>query len=56
MTLREFLEYREHKYDDVDRYLCNSSYIAFTEGWTLAVKDIRMVLEAHGFNLEIPLG
>lgn len=53
MTLKEFLEIREHRFDDLgpeDPY-----YRIYANGWTDAVKDIRRCLERHGFNLEIPL-
>lgn len=54
MTLKEFLEYREHRFDGMRDKFCdlNKRYI---DGWTDAVKDIRTVLEAHAFDLEIPL-
>lgn len=57
MTLKEFLEYREHRFDDelVYNLKCPEEHIAYANGWSDAVKDIRTVLERHGVNLEIPL-
>lgn len=55
MTLREFLEYREHRFDDAKIETANELYHVYAEGWTDAIKDIRTVLEAHGFDLEISL-
>lgn len=55
MTLKEFLEYREHRFDSLTDHDCSGTYVAYAEGWTAAVKDIRTVLERHGFDLEIPL-
>ena len=56
MTLKEFLEYREHRFDEELTTVPNELYRCYAEGWTDAVKDIRMVLEAHCFDLEISLG
>lgn len=53
MTLKEFLEYREHRFDGLG--LEDPFYRIYAEGWTDAVKDIRTVLERHDVNLEIPL-
>lgn len=53
MTLKEFLEYREHRFDSLG--LEDPFYRIYAEGWTDAIKDIRTVLECHGVNLEIPL-
>ena len=53
MTLKEFLEYREHRFDGLG--LEDPFLQIYAEGWTDAVKDIRTVLECHGVNLEIPL-
>lgn len=55
MTLKEFLEYREHRFDEELTTVPNELYRCYAEGWTDAVKDIRTVLEAHGFDLEISL-
>lgn len=55
MTLKEFLDIREHRFDDAKTETANELYHVYAEGWTDAVKDIRMCLERHGFNLEIPL-
>lgn len=55
MTLKEFLEYREHRFNDVDPSEFGELYQGYAEGWTDAIKEIRMVLERHGFNMEIPL-
>lgn len=54
MTLKEFLEYRERRFDDVNPSEYGELYQGYAEGWHDAVKDIRIVLEAH-FDLEIPL-
>ena len=55
MTLKEFLEYREHRFDKEAGYGCSDTYAAYKEGWHDACRDIQEVLEAHGFNLDIPL-
>ena len=55
MTLKELLEIREHRFDVNEIITSSDVYHAYREGWTDAVKDIRIVLEAHGFDLEIQL-
>lgn len=54
MTLKEFLEYREHRFDNVYEFLTDRSR-EYADGWRDAIKDIQTVLEAHGFDLEISL-
>ena len=53
MTLKEYLEYREHRFDSLG--LGDPFYQIYAEGWTDAVKDIRTVLERNEVDLEIPL-
>ena len=53
MILKELLDIRERRFDDVGHL--DPLYRIYANGWTDAVKDIRTVLERHGFNLEIPL-
>ena len=55
MTLREFLEYREHRFDKERGYGCSEHYSGYKEGWHDACRDIREVLERHGFDMDIPL-
>ena len=55
MTLKEFLDIREHRFDDSNLGRTSLYYRGYMDGWTDVVKDIRTVLERHGFNLEIPL-
>lgn len=55
MTLKEFLAYQEHKFDDPEGYL-NPYRQIYANGWRDAVKEIRTVLELNGFDLDIPLG
>lgn len=53
MTLKEFLEYREHRFDGLG--LEDPFYQIYAEGWADAIKDIRTALERNEVNLEIPL-
>ena len=53
MTLKELLEYKEHRFDSLG--LEDPFYRIYAEGWTDAIKDIRTILEVSGVNLEIPL-
>lgn len=55
MTLKEFLDIREHRFDKDELTKSDGYVYHYANGWTDAVKDIQRCLERHGFNLEIPL-
>lgn len=55
MTLKEFLEYREHRFDGKIPDEHSWYYNGYADGWQHAIKDIITVLERHDVDLEIPL-
>lgn len=55
MTLREFLEYRKNRFKKEHNCPSSDHYKGYREGWHDACRDIIEVLEAHGFDLDMPL-
>ena len=53
MTLREFLEYREHRFDKEHNCPCSEHYAGYREGWHDAARDIREVLEHWGVDMNM---
>lgn len=55
MTLKEFLDYRERRFDSENPEECGDYFRGYMDGWEHAIRDVIVTLEHHGFNLEIPL-
>ena len=55
MTLKEFLDYRERRFDSQNPNEYDDYSRGYTDGWEHAIRDVIVTLERHGFNLEIPL-
>ena len=55
MTLKEFLDHRERRFDSRDSDENNVYFRGYMDGWEHAIRDVIVTLERHGFNLDIPL-
>ena len=55
MTLKEFLDYRERRFDSKSSEECDDYYRGYMDGWEHAIRDVIVNLERHGVNLEISL-
>lgn len=52
MTLKEFLEYREHRFDNQIHDSCSEFHKGYMNGWHDVCHDILLVLKYHGFDLD----
>lgn len=52
MTLKELIECRGHKFDKEIGVSCSDHWNGYKTGWFNAYRDIREILEYHGFDLD----
>lgn len=58
MTLRDIIETRGHKFDKEirDRVSVSDHWDGYRTGWYWAYRDLKEILEHHGFDLDILVG